>query len=61
LPTPRYRSVGGLGRIDYRAPDRSRGGQVRIVTSDTAALGAIHTFLAFQRQEHHAAGHDHHS
>ena len=47
-------------RIEYHASDLPRGGQVRIVTGDTAALTAIHTFLAFQRREHHAAGHDHH-
>jgi hypothetical protein len=44
-------------RISYRADTLPRGGQVRITTTDPAALTAIHEFLAFQRREHHAAGH----
>jgi hypothetical protein len=32
---------------------------VRITTADPAAVEAVHQFLAFQRHEHHAAGHDH--
>jgi hypothetical protein len=47
-------------RIRYVADTIPRGGQVRIVTTDPASLEAIHAFLAFQRDEHHAAGHDHH-
>jgi hypothetical protein len=43
-------------RISYRADTLLRGGQVRITTTDPAALTAIHEFLAFQRREHHAAG-----
>lgn len=43
--------------ITYDASDRSRGGEVRIRTSDPAAVEAIHQFLAFQRGEHHAASH----
>ena len=43
--------------IIYEAADRPRGGEVRIRTSDAAAVAAIHEFLAFQRDEHHAAGH----
>jgi hypothetical protein len=45
------------GRITYTADTLPRGGQVRITTTDQAALTAIHEFLAFQRREHHAAGH----
>lgn len=29
------------------------GGEVRIVTKDSAAVAAVHRFLAFQRTEHH--------
>ncbi len=29
------------------------GGEARIVTRDSAAVKAVHQFLAFQRQEHH--------
>lgn len=46
-------------RIEYRPMELPRGGAVMITTSDSAAVTAIHTFLAFQRQEHHAEGHDH--
>ena len=40
--------------ISYEARDLPRGGEVRIRTSVSAAVNAIHVFLAFQRQEHHA-------
>jgi len=43
--------------ISYDASDRPRGGEVRIRSSDPAAVEAIHQFLAFQRTEHHAASH----
>lgn len=43
--------------ISYVATDRPRGGEVRIRSSDPAAVAAIHAFLAFQRADHHAAGH----
>jgi 3-methyladenine DNA glycosylase AlkD len=46
-------------QISYRADILPRGGQVRITTDDPVALTAIHEFLAFQRREHHAAGHGH--
>ena len=36
-----------------------RGGEVRIITGDPAAVKAVHEFLAFQRMDHRAAGHDH--
>jgi hypothetical protein len=39
--------------ISYDAMDRPRGGEVRIRSSDSGAVAAIHEFLAFQRQEHH--------
>jgi hypothetical protein len=42
--------------ITYTASDLPNGGQLRITTTDSAALDAIHQFLAFQRREHHAAG-----
>lgn len=41
-------------RITYLAEDLPRGAQVRIRTTDRTALAAIHEFLAFQRQDHHA-------
>lgn len=42
--------------IRYTFRPLSRGGEVRIRTSDPEAIRAIHEFLAFQRQEHRAAG-----
>jgi len=44
--------------IGYRPIDRPRGGELRITSSDPAAIAAIHDFLAFQRMDHHAAGHE---
>ena len=44
--------------ITYTSSDRPRGAAVRIVTTDTAAIAAVHAFLEFQRTAHHAAGHD---
>ena len=44
--------------ITYAASDRPRGGEVRIRSTDPAAVAAIHEFLEFQRQQHHAAGHE---
>ena len=44
--------------ITYAAIDRPRGAEVRIRTTDSAAVAAIHAFLAFQRSAHHAAGHE---
>ena len=41
--------------ITYTESDLPNGGALRIVTTDSAALSAIHQFLAFQRAEHHAA------
>lgn len=45
--------------IRYQASDRPRGGEVRITTTDSTALSAVRSFLAFQRHDHHAAGHEH--
>lgn len=41
--------------ISYVPIDRPRGGEVRITSRDSAAIHAIHEFLAFQRAQHHAA------
>lgn len=46
-------------KLRYVAEPLPRGGQVRIVTTDAEALKAVHEFLAFQRMDHRAAGHDH--
>ena len=46
-------------QIRYAADTLPRGGQVRVTTTDSAAVAAIHEFLAFQRMDHRAAGHDH--
>jgi hypothetical protein len=44
--------------IRYVEVDRPRGAEVRIRTTDPAAIAAVHEFLAFQRGAHHAAGHE---
>jgi hypothetical protein len=44
--------------IKYAVSDRPRGADVRIVSTDSAAIAAIHRFLAFQRRDHRA-GDDH--
>jgi hypothetical protein len=47
------------GAISYTVESLPRGGAVRVRSSDTVAVRAIHDFLAFQRQDHHAsARHD---
>jgi hypothetical protein len=43
-------------RIDYVYGELPRGAELRIVTTDTDALHAIHEFMAFQREHHRAAG-----
>jgi hypothetical protein len=43
--------------IAYSVETLPRGAALRLRTSDPAALAAIHEFLAFQRQDHHAGGH----
>ena len=44
--------------ISYLEVDRPRGAEVRIRTTDPAAVAAVHEFLAFQRDAHHAPGHE---
>jgi hypothetical protein len=39
--------------IQYRFNSLPGGGEVRIITRDSAAIAAVHAFLAYQRQEHH--------
>lgn len=46
-------------RITYVADTLPRGGAVRIVTTDSNAVAAVHAFLAFQRMDHQAARHGH--
>jgi hypothetical protein len=46
--------------IRYEYASLPRGGEVRIATADSVALRAIHEFLAFQRLDHRAMGHDMH-
>lgn len=41
--------------IEYVADTLPRGGEVRIQTTDRAAITAVHEFLAFQRQDHRAS------
>jgi hypothetical protein len=43
-------------RITYAADSLPGGGEVRIRTSDSVAVRAIHQFLAFQRHDHRAGG-----
>ena len=43
--------------IAYSVETLPRGAALRLRTSDPTALAAIHDFLAFQRQDHHAGGH----
>jgi hypothetical protein len=43
--------------ITYQVTDLPRGAEVRITTTDSSAVVAIHQFLAFQRTDHRAAGH----
>lgn len=45
------------GAIRYIVVDHPGGGEVRLTSADTAAVRAIHEFLAFQRKDHRAAGH----
>jgi len=42
--------------IRYEPIDLPRGAALRIRSGDRDAIEAIHRFLAYQRQEHHAAG-----
>lgn len=45
-------------RIRYVVSERTGGGELRITTQDSDARQAIHQFLAFQRQDHRAPGHE---
>lgn len=47
--------------IEYAAVDRPRGAELRITSRDPDAITAIHSFLAFQRADHRAAGHEGHT
>lgn len=47
-------------RIRYRFRELPRGGEVRIISSDSEAIAAIHDFLAFQRQDHRTDHTEHH-
>jgi len=42
--------------ITYVVESLPRGAALRVRSDDAAAVEAIHEFLAFQRQDHHAAG-----
>jgi hypothetical protein len=44
--------------IRYTVEPLPRGAALRITTTDSAAVAAIHAFLAFQRQDHHAGARD---
>jgi hypothetical protein len=46
--------------IDYNVAERPRGGEVRLTSSDSVAISAIHEFLRFQRGAHRAARHEAH-
>jgi hypothetical protein len=46
--------------IRYAFRELPRGGELRITTGDAGALSAVHQFLAFQRSDHHAVGHEMH-
>jgi hypothetical protein len=43
--------------IHYLVDTLPRGAELRIVTDDSAAVEAIHTFLAFQRHDHRTGEH----
>ena len=43
--------------ITYTVESLPRGAAVRVLSSDPAAIQAIHEFLAFQRADHHASAH----
>jgi hypothetical protein len=47
--------------IRYSFRELPRGGELKIATADSAAVVAVHQFLAFQRGDHRAAGHDMHT
>ncbi len=43
-------------RIRYELKELPRGAELRLRTSDREAREAIHTFMAYQRREHHSPG-----
>lgn len=43
--------------ISYTVESLPRGGALRLRSDDAVAVRAIHEFLAFQRQDHHASAH----
>lgn len=45
--------------IQYDFHPLPGGGEVLLSSTDTATVSAIHAFLAFQRQDHHAGGQSH--
>ncbi|TVP48686.1 MAG: hypothetical protein EA350_03000 [Gemmatimonadales bacterium] len=45
--------------IRYVYSPLPRGGELRIQTSDPEAMEAIRAFIAYQREDHRAGGHDH--
>jgi hypothetical protein len=47
--------AGRRSHIRYVADTLPGGGQLRLQTSDSSAIAAIHEFLAFQRQDHRSA------
>ena len=47
--------------IRYSPKELPRGAELRITSTDPEVIKAIHQFMAFQRGEHHAGGHDMHS
>lgn len=47
--------------ITYAVVDRPRGAEVRITTREAAVVAAVHAFLAFQRTDHRAPGHEGHA
>jgi hypothetical protein len=47
--------------ITYTADTLPRGGLVRILTTDSAAVAAVHAFLAFQRMDHRTGDHAAHT
>ncbi len=44
-------------QIRYVADTLPGGGELRLQTSDSTAIAAIHQFLGFQRQDHRVTGH----
>jgi hypothetical protein len=43
--------------ISYSIEDLPRGAALRLTSANPSVIDAIHDFLRFQRQDHHAAGH----